>query len=121
MLPCAKRHVRDLCPHSLQIEQRCGRFLRERPTEPLRCGLRSPRLESLKEGEGCLRGMSMSAGRAREGVAARVARGVSRRAWGRGLRARCGPPANFAVGVHVAVAFDCTACKIRRGGGAPLL
>lgn len=32
-LPWAKRHVRDLWPHSLQIEQRCGLFFRDRPTE----------------------------------------------------------------------------------------
>ena len=40
-LPDAKRHVRDLWPVSLQIEQRCGRFLRERPTDEwsFRCGL----------------------------------------------------------------------------------
>jgi hypothetical protein len=47
-LPWANRHVRDLCPHSLQMEQRCGRFFRESPTllppPPLdRGGLRSPR------------------------------------------------------------------------------
>ena len=53
-LPCAKRHVRDLCPVSLRMEQRCGRFLRERPAPPwLRGGLRSLSLPLADE---CLTG-----------------------------------------------------------------
>ena len=31
----ASLHVLDLCPNPLQIEQRCGRSLRERPIEQL--------------------------------------------------------------------------------------
>jgi hypothetical protein len=43
----ANLHVRDLWPHSLQIEHLCGRFLRERPWpwwpfDLSRCGLPWP-------------------------------------------------------------------------------
>ena len=46
---CPNRQVRDLCPHSLQIEQRCCLFLHERCTPLLFGGLldRLPDLELL--------------------------------------------------------------------------
>jgi hypothetical protein len=42
-LPGANLQVRDLCPHSLQIEQRCGLFFRDGPPPLLPLLLRAPR------------------------------------------------------------------------------
>ena len=41
--PGASLQVRDLCPHSLQIEQRCGLFFREGPPPLLPLLLRAPK------------------------------------------------------------------------------
>ena len=42
-LPGANLQVRDLCPHSLQIEHRCGLFFRDGPPPLLPMLLRAPK------------------------------------------------------------------------------
>ena len=42
-LPGAHLQVRDLCPHSLQIEHRCGLFFRDGPPPLLPMLLRAPK------------------------------------------------------------------------------
>lgn len=52
-LPGASLHVRDLCPHSLQIEQRCGFFFRDGPPPLLPLLLRACSMGNLPDAGNC--------------------------------------------------------------------